>query len=82
VPSLRARARLLTHFSAYQTENDIRYTPFDLEALTKIACEVMGARACTLFEKLEEGVSSFLIHRIRLKTLVDGLQDHTTRLFV
>jgi hypothetical protein len=41
----------------------------------------MGARTCTLMEKLEEGMP-FLLILGPLCSLVDGLQDLTTKLFV
>ncbi|KIM48624.1 hypothetical protein M413DRAFT_437823 [Hebeloma cylindrosporum] len=36
-------------------QNDIRYTRFNPEELSRVACEAMGARSCTLITKLEEG---------------------------
>lgn len=64
--------------TAYNTENDIRYTPFDHEQLARVACEAMNAHRCTLIEKYEEGKS--YCSRRPLCAFIDDSQDLTTRL--
>lgn len=56
-----------TYVQIFITEQRCRYTPFNVDALEKIACQSIGAQSCLSWEKIGEGIVLMLTsHSYRL----------------
>lgn len=50
-----------------ETERELRYTPFNVEALKKVTCQAAGAKRCVNFTKLAEGRPAVSLYPMQLK---------------